>query len=406
MDIKNAKALVEKYGQEHLLEYYDQLSDEQKKSLISQIENLDFSVLENLTCGEEKPLGELSPADALSIEQIEEKKQEYREIGLKAIRQGKVAAVLLAGGQGTRLGLDAPKGTFNIGLSRELTIFGQQMNNIKDVTDEAGCLFHIFIMTSDLNDAVTRAFFEEKNYFGYDKDKIHFYIQDTAPTCSFDGKIYLEEKGKISSSPNGNGGWYSSLIKAGYGRMLKDCGIEWLNVYAVDNVLQRICDPVFVGATLNSGCACSGKVVKKSCPEERVGVLCKENGLPAIVEYYEMPEALAQLRDADGELTYRYGVILNYLFSVKTLNEIYRKKLPCHLAKKAIPHIENGEKVKPESPCGYKFETLAVDIVKLMGSCLAFEVERQREFAPVKNRTGVDSVESARKLLALNGIEL
>ena len=406
MDLLNAKAIVEKYGQEHLLEYFDELTKEQKSSLIAQIENTDFSVLENLHADGEKALGKLSPADALSIKQIKERSEEFRKEGIKAIQQGKVAAVLLAGGQGTRLGLDAPKGTFNIGVTRELTIFGQQMNNIKEVTDQAGCQFHIFIMTSDLNDKVTRAFFEEKNYFGYDKNKIHFYVQDTAPTCSFEGKIYLEEKDKISSSPNGNGGWYSSLIKAGYGNMLKEYGIEWLNIYAVDNVLQRICDPVFIGATLESGCACSGKVVKKSCPEERVGVLCKEDGQPAIVEYYEIPASLAEQRDEDGELTYRYGVILNYLFSVDKLNAIYLKKLPCHLAKKAIPHLEGGKKVKPESPCGYKFETLAVDIIKLMGSCLAFEVEREREFAPVKNKTGVDSVESARALLELNGIKL
>ncbi|MGN0817979.1 MAG: UTP--glucose-1-phosphate uridylyltransferase [Candidatus Coproplasma sp.] len=406
MDLLKAKAIVEKFGQEQLLEYYDELTEAQKESLLFQIEHTDYSVLENLSCGEEKPLGELSPADALSVKQIEERREEFYKSGLNAIRQGKVAAVLLAGGQGTRLGSDAPKGTFNIGVNRKLSIFGQQMNNVKEVTDAAGCLFHIFIMTSELNDRVTRAFFEENDFFGYDREKIHFYVQDTAPTCSFEGKIYLEEKDKISCSPNGNGGWYSSLIKAGFGKTLEENGIEWLNIYAVDNVLQRICDPVFVGATLVSGCACSSKVVKKTCPEERVGVLCKENGLPTIVEYYEMPAEIAEMRDADGELTYRYGVILNYLFSVKKLNEIYKKRLPCHLAKKAIPHMEGGEKVKPESPCGYKFETLAVDIVKLMGSCLAFEVVREREFAPVKNRTGVDSVESARKLLAINGVEL
>lgn len=406
MDLQKAEALVAEYGQEQLLKYYGELSEEQRASLLKQIEELDFSVLGNLSGSDEESLGELSPADALSVEQIDERRQEFSEKGIAALREGKVAAVLLAGGQGTRLGSDAPKGTFNIGVTRELSIFGQQMNNIKQVTEQTGSLFHIFVMTSDINDKATRDFFEEKDYFGYDREKIHFYVQDTAPTCSFDGKIYLEEKDKISCSPNGNGGWYASLIKAGYGGMLKENGIEWLNVYAVDNVLQRICDPVFIGATLESGCACSGKVVKKACPEERVGVLCKKNGLPAIVEYYEMPAALAEQRDADGELTYRYGVILNYLFSVDKLNEIYRQKLPCHLAKKAIPHIENGEKVTPKDPCGYKFETLAVDIVKLMGSCLGFEVVREREFAPVKNRTGVDSVDSARALLALNGVEL
>ena len=406
MTYTQAKELLEKYGQTQLLEYYDELTPEERNILLSDISKLDFSVLENLGTHGGKPLGKLSPADALSVEDIAKRRKEYEEVGLKAIREGKVAAVLLAGGQGTRLGSSLPKGMYDIGVTRPLTIFEQQMNNIFDVVKQAGCMFHIFIMTSAINDRATREYFKECNYFGYDPLKIHFYEQKLAPTCSKEGKIYLEEKHKVSLSPNGNGGWYASLVEAGYARFLHENGIEWLNIYAVDNVLQRICDPVFVGATLKSGCACSGKVVQKTSPEERVGVLCKEDGLPAIVEYYEMPADIAALRDPDGKLTYRYGVILNYLFSVEKLDKIYGDKLPCHLALKAIPHIEGGVKVTPAQPCGYKFETLAVDIVRMMGSCLAFEVEREREFAPVKNKTGVDSVESARRLLELNGVKL
>ncbi len=406
MNYAQAEELLAAHGQTQLLDYYDELTDEQRACLLSDIAKLDFSVLENLHSDYSKTLGKLSPADALSVDEVERNRAGFEEVGLEALRAGKVAAVLLAGGQGTRLGSSLPKGMFNIGVTRKLTIFEQQMNNIKEVTDRAGCMFHLFVMTSDLNDKATRAYFAENNYFGYDSSKIHFYEQKLAPTCSKEGKIYLDEKYKVSQSPNGNGGWYSSLIEGGYGPLLESEGIEWLNIYAVDNVLQRICDPVFIGATLKSGCACSSKVVSKISPEERVGVLCKEDGKPSIVEYYEMPKELASLRDADGRLTYRYGVILNYLFSVKTLNKIYKDKLPCHLAFKAIPHIEKGVKVIPTEPCGYKFETLAVDIVRLMGSCLAVEVVRENEFAPVKNKTGVDSVESARELLAFNGVKL
>lgn len=406
MDYIQAKKLLESEGQTQLLDYYDELTEEQKQRLLSDISGIDFSVLENLHTNNSKTLGKLSPADALSVEDVERNRAAFEEAGIEAIRAGKVAAVLLAGGQGTRLGSSLPKGMFNIGVTRTLTIFEQQMNNIKEVTDKAGCMFHLFVMTSDVNDAATREYFKDCNYFGYDPSKIHFYEQKLAPTCSKEGKIYLDEKYKVSLSPNGNGGWYSSLIDGGFGLLLKEEGIEWLNIYSVDNVLQRICDPVFIGATLKSGCASSSKVVKKVSPEERVGVLCKEDGLPAIVEYYEMPPELAARRDPDGQLTYRYGVTLNYLFSVEVLNKIYNDKLPCHLAFKAIPHIEKGVRVVPSEPCGYKFETLAVDIVRLMGSCLAVEVVREREFAPVKNRTGVDSVDSARELLKLNGIKL
>lgn len=406
MDYTQAKSLLEKYNQTQLLDYFGELDGAEKEKLLSDIEKLDFSVLENIGRGHERKIGKLSPADALSVEQVERNKEKFKSAGVEAIRSGKVAAVLLAGGQGTRLGSSLPKGMFNIGINRKLSIFEQQMNNIKEVVAEAGADFHIFVMTSDINYSDTRTFFEQNNYFGYDGEKIHFYKQKLAPTSSFDGKIYLEEKYKVSLSPNGNGGWYSSLIDAGYGDFLKENGIEWLNIYAVDNVLQRICDPVFIGATILSGCACGSKVVKKVSPQEKVGVLCKEDGLPTIIEYYEMPESYSSMRDEDGELTYRYGVILNYLFSVDKLNSIYKDKLPCHLAEKAIPHIENGKKVIPDRACGYKFETLVVDIVRLMGSCLAVEVERSREFAPVKNKTGVDSVDSARELLKLNGVEL
>jgi UDP-N-acetylglucosamine/UDP-N-acetylgalactosamine diphosphorylase len=147
-------------------------------------------------------------------------------------------------------------------------------------------------------------------------------------------------------------------------------------------------------------------VVKKACASEKVGVLCKQDQKPSIVEYYEMPDNLKELTDENGELVYRFGVILNYLFNVKKLNEIVNSKLPYHLAQKSVPHMENGEKVKPDAPCGYKFETLVVDMVKLMDTCLAYEVERSKEFAPVKNKEGVDSVVTARSLLTQNGVKL
>lgn len=406
MDIGNVKAILNKYGQTQLLEYYDELDENGRRELISSILHTDFSVLENLSFGKERSVGKLSPADALSLKEISENKGEFEAVGLKALREGKVAAVLLAGGQGTRLGISSPKGTFNIGVNRELSIFGCQMNNLKEVAKKAGVYPHLFVMTSHINDAQTRAFFKDNNYFGYPEEKVHFYVQNTAPAISFDGKILLEEKYRVALSPNGNGGWYNSLKNSPCGKILEDEGIEWLNVYGVDNVLQKMCDPVFIGATVLSGKACSGKVVKKVSPEEKVGVLCKEDGLPAIVEYYEMPVDKKCEQNADGGLTYCYGVTLNYLFGVEKLNGICGGKLPYHLALKKISCIENGEKIIPDEPNGYKPETLAVDIIKLMGSCLGFEVEREREFAPVKNMHGVDSVDTARELLIKNGVNI
>lgn len=407
MDYERAKLFLSQRGQSQLLDYYDELDEEQRRILLDEITNVNFSVVKNIqNNSEQKKTGKYKPVPAKSLEDIEKNRKKYEEEGIKLLKEHKVGAVLLAGGQGTRLGFDKPKGMFNIGVTRQLSIFEQLMNNIKDVTRVTGRNFPLFIMTSDVNNDETVAFFAENNYFGYSKDKIYFYIQDKEPVCDFDGKIFLSEKHRVALSPNGNGGWYSSLINSGLNRVLEREGVEWLNVFGVDNVLQRICDPAFIGATSLSRCFCGAKVVKKTCPEEKVGVLCERDGKPCIVEYYEMPPEFTKKYNRKGELSYRYGVTLNYLFNVHVLNATISWKLPYHLAKKAIPHIENGALAEPEEPNGYKFETLVVDMVRFMGNCLAFEVDRQKEFAPVKNKTGVDSVDTARELLKINGVEL
>ena len=188
---------------------------------------------------------------------------------------------------------------------------------------------------------------------------------------------------------------------------IKSKGIEWLNVFAVDNVLQQIADPLFIGAVVKSGSQSGGKVVSKADPNERVGVLCLEDGMPSIVEYYEMTPEMISRRNDDGELAYKYGVILNYLFSTEKLEQIMNQKMPVHVVEKKIPYMdENGNFISPEKPNGYKFETLVLDMVHMQDSCLPYEVVRSKEFAPIKNATGVDSVESARELLKENGVQL
>ena len=186
----------------------------------------------------------------------------------------------------------------------------------------------------------------------------------------------------------------------------KKRGVEWLNIFAVDNVLQKIADPLFIGAVLEKGFVSGAKVVHKAAPEERVGVLCREDGKPSIVEYYEMTEEMITSRKPDGDLSYAYGVILNYLFRIDELERLAGTKLQTHIAEKKIPYIDaQGNQVKPEIPNGYKFETLILDMIHLFDNCLPYEVVREHEFAPIKNRTGVDSLDSARELLTLNGID-
>lgn len=407
MDYERAKTYLKQLNQSHLLRYYDELDEDKRKILLDEIEKLNFSVVENIdkSCADVND-SLIEPFNATELPTIEKNYEKYKSEGLKLLANNKVAAVLLAGGQGTRLGFGKPKGMFNIGEARTLYIFEILLNTAKTVCELSKNYFHFFIMTSSDNHEDTCTFLSEHNYFGYPKEKIHFYIQSTEPSCDFNGNIFLSEKHRISQSPNGNGGWYSSLIASGFDKILREEKIEWLNVFGVDNVLQKICDPAFIGATYLSNSLCGTKVVKKSYPEEKVGLLCMRNGTPDIVEYSELPEELAKMRTPTGELVYRNGVILNYLFNVDALNRVISLSLPYHLAKKAITHVEDGKVIVPETPNGSKFETLVVDMVKIIGSCLGYEVIREKEFAPVKNKNGVDSVDTARDLLKANGYKI
>lgn len=374
--------------------------------LEKQLEEMDWSYLE-LIHGKEQKRGAFAPLGAMEVPEIEANKADFAEIGIDAIRHAKVGAVLLAGGQGTRLGFDKAKGMFNIGVTRELFIFEQLIENLKKVTTAAGAWVPLYIMTSDKNDEQTRAFFEEHAFFGYHPDYVKFFVQEMVPAVDFDGNILLETEDSLAMSPNGNGGWFKSLVKAGLDRDLKQKGVEWLNVFAVDNVLQQIADPVFVGATIRSGCVSGAKVVRKNDPYERVGALCLEDGRPSIVEYYELTPEMAEATGESGSLLYGFGVILNYLFRLDKLMEIESRQLPLHIVEKKVPYLdENGNLQKPQTPNAYKFETLILDMIYMMDNCLSFEVVREREFAPVKNATGVDSVESARELLVKNHITI
>ena len=391
--------------QEHIAAYLKKQSAEKQIALVEQINALDLSVLNSGETSEKR--GKFEPLFATTLREIEDNRERFTNSGLKAIRDGKVGAVLLAGGQGSRLGFDHPKGMFNIGQNRVLYIFECLINNLLEVTKAAGAYIPLFIMTSADNNKETREFFEEHAYFGYSSENVWFFVQEQLPTVDKNGKLMISENGNVLTAPNGNGGWYDSMAKTGMLRVVQNAKIEWLNVFAVDNVLQRIADPCFVGAVIESGKVSGAKVVAKAAPEEKVGVICLEDGKPSIVEYYEMTDEMLNQREPDGSLSYNYGVILNYLFRVDKLNSTLSVKLPLHRAFKKIKYMnDKGEVVVPMEPNAYKFETLVLDMVKLQDDCLAYEVDRNKEFAPVKNKTGVDSVDTAQELLRANGIEL
>ena len=402
-----AQKLLNDKNQPQVLKYFDSLDEGAKQELLQQIENINWDDFDKIGTASQSQRGEFAPPPALSIDEISQNKAAYEKLGLDAIKNGEVAAVLLAGGMGTRLGFDLPKGCFDVGQTRHLYIFECLINNLLDVVKQSGVYIPLYIMTSEKNDKATQSFFAEHNYFGYDKSFVKFFIQDMACAVDYDGKLLLEEKGRLATSPNGNGGWFTSMVKAGLDKDLHARGVKWINIFAVDNVLQKIADPVFVGATIDGNYQSASKVVRKVEPHEKMGLLCLEDGKPSIVEYYEMSKEMAESRDFDGSLTYKYGVTLNYLFSLAKLEQIVDDSLEVHVVEKKIPYIDaDGNKVSPTEPNGYKFELLVLDMVHMMDNNLAFEVERQKEFAPIKNLHGTDSVDSARELLKLNNVTL
>ncbi len=408
MTKNEALAFLTPLGQEHIMRYYDTLSPERQQHLLDQIADLnpESPQFKDPSALEQKR-GKFDPLGALTLSSIAEDADKYREIGLNALQKGKLGAVLLAGGQGSRLEFDHPKGCYNIGLTHPLYIFECLIHNLLDVVHEVGVFIPLFVMTSIENSDETQAFLAEHHYFGYDPDYVTFFPQEVEPAVDESGKLLLAAPDELVRTPNGNGGWFGSMQRAGLIEKIKAQGIEWLNVFAVDNVLQRIADPVFLGATIASGCVSGGKVVAKADPDERIGVLCLEDDHPSIVEYYEMTEEMRTLYEPDGTLTYRFGVILNYLFRTDCLEKTLGNSFPLHIAHKKVPYLDDeGNYVKPSSPNAYKFETLVLDMVHMQDSCLPFEVKREWEFAPIKNATGVDSVDTARALLAATGTVL
>jgi UDP-N-acetylglucosamine/UDP-N-acetylgalactosamine diphosphorylase len=408
LERKKLITLLERYGQQHLLSYYDALVGEEKNKFAKQIEKVDWKLITRVhEKQKDHKRGHFEPIEGMSLKQIEENKEGFSEVGLEMIRAGKIGAVLLAGGQGTRLGCEGPKGVVNVGISKDLYIFELLFRNLMEVTRKAGTWVPLYIMTSEKNHNETVAFLKEHHFFQYPEEYVIFFVQEMVPSVDFEGRLFMEKPDGLSLSPNGNGGWFSSMVKAGLLEDLQKRGVEWLNIFAVDNVLQQIIDPAFIGATIKLDYVSGAKVVRKAEPNERVGVLCLEDSKPSIVEYYEMIDEMIHKRNSQGELSYTFGVILNYVFRVDKLKKILDTSMPIHMVERKIPFLtEDGQYIVPENPNGYKFEELVLDMIHLLDNCLPFEVVREKEFAPIKNATGVDSLESARELLKKNGVDL
>ena len=406
MGLEALRSVLTENRQEHLLPFLDGMTAKEAADFEAEIGKIDFSALMAI-CEHSATRGKITPIEAYTLEKRSEHRKQNVAQGIEILKSGKLAALMLAGGQGTRLGSDRPKGCYNIGVTRDYYLFQAHVEKLLSVRKKHGVSIPLYIMTSDKNHEDTVSFFEKHEYFGYGKENIGFFRQKSAPCTDFDKKLLMESKSRLATAPNGNGGWYISLLESECGKRMRLRGIEWISLFGVDNPLQRFCCEEFIGASVCAGADCSVKVVPKAYPEELMGVMCLEDGKPSMIAYAEMSDELRYAKDADGNLLYTYGDILNMIFRVEALDRCMGADMPVHIARKKIPYADaDGTVHSPDSPNGFKYEQFLFDAFRYMNSVFLYEVERQKEFAPIKNLIGADSVESARKMLTENGVEL
>ncbi len=401
-DIEAVKPKLKKYGQEHLLKFYDNLDENKKEKLLKQIENIDFELINSLydsTKGNaKKDNAKIEPIDFIDKYKLNDKYKYYEEIGKKAIKAGELAVVTMAGGQGTRLGHSGPKGTFDIGLDSHKSLFELLCDSIKEEAKKYDVQIPWFIMTSKENNKDTIEFFKKNKYFGYEKN-IYFFIQGELPMIDTEGKILIGEDGLIKLAADGHGGVYESLVKSNMVNKMKELGCKWVFIGGVDNCLAKMVDPVLMGIAIDKNVTAAGKSVVKANPHEKVGAFCKKNGKPSVVEYSEITDEMAEAVDENGELLYGESHILCNLFSVDAIERMGSNPLPYHIAFKKATYIDkDGNKVVPTSPNAFKFEAFLFDAFGEVDDMAILRVKREEEFAPVKNASGVDSPETARKL--------
>ena len=404
--LEEAKAILKKYNQEHLLNGYEKLEEKKQKQLLNQIMNIDFELIKSLYDNTKKENltnnDKIEPMEYLDKYKLNDKYKYYENIGKQAIKEGKLAAVTMAGGQGTRLGHTGPKGTYDIGLDSHKSLFELLCDYLKEEGKKYGVTIPWFIMTSRENNKETVEFFEKNKFFGYQKDKnIFFFIQGELPMVDTEGKILIGEDGLIKQAADGHGGIYESLVKNGMTEKMKQLGIEWVFIGGVDNCLVKMVDPVLMGVAIDKEVTVACKSIVKANPHEKVGVFCKRNGRPGVIEYSEITDEMAEAVDENGELLYGESHILCNLFNIKAVERMGTTPLPYHSAYKKAKFIDkDGNLVVPDSPNAYKFEAFLFDAFGEVYDMAILRVKREEEFAPVKNAdsAGVDCPSTARKL--------
>lgn len=400
-------------GQEHLLTFWDELSASERDDLVAQIGDLDLSSIpawvETLVRNQpEAPVvpHDFQPARSYSprpqSDAARDKYAQALQLGDDLISAGRVAGFVVAGGQGTRLGFDGPKGNYPISPVRNKTLFRVFAETIAAVSQRHSTVCPWYVMTSPLNHATTVEIFESNDFYSLGRENVFIFQQGTLPNFDFDGKILLADKGSIARSPDGHGGCLQALRHSGALADMKKRGVEYISYWQVDNPLVKLFDPLFVGLHALDEAQMSSKAVVKNAPGEKVGNFCLVDGKVTVIEYSDLPDELAEKRDADGSLLFHLGSIAIHMISTSFVEKLggHGISLPLHRAVKKIPHVDlQGRRVDPMEPNGVKLESFIFDALPMAENSVILEIERSDQFAPTKNATGVDSAESTRAMM-------
>ncbi len=409
--MENTLKLLKKHNQGHLLRFRGQLDQSAGKALIGQINSLDMPKIElwadkYIKNGYNEPLpdkfeaADYYPANPQD-DKTKDKFDKAKQLGQELISSGKVGAFVVAGGQGTRLGFDGPKGNYPVSPIKNKTLFQIFAETIKEVSKKYNTTCPWYVMTSPLNDAATKQIFEQNDYFGLKKANVFIFQQGTNPNFDFQGRILLADKDKIACSPDGHGGSLKALYQSGAVKDMRDRGIEYVSYWQVDNPLINIFDPLFIGLHALDNCQMSSKTLIKNSPFEKVGNFCLVDDKINIIEYSNLPDELAKQTNPDGSLAFKLGSIAIHIISTDFIESINSEgfSLPLHKAIKKIPYIdEQGNLIKPTEPNGVKLESFIFDAVPMASNSMILETIRAQEFGPVKNVTGIDSAETSRLL--------
>ena len=403
--VQDAIDILKMYNQEHIIKLLEKLDEEQKAELIEQINHIDFHQIMELYDNTKKEIeikeNKIEPLPYLDKAKLTtEQKEEFEKLGEEVIRNNQYAVVTMAGGQGTRLGHSGPKGTFKLDVyGKGKYLFEILAENLKQANKKYDVSIPWYIMTSKENNKQTVEFLEKNNYFGYNKDDVIIFTQSELPLIDTEGKLLINKDMKIKEASDGNGGTYSSLRASGSLADMKERGIKWVFIGGVDNALLKMADTTLLGMAVKKGVQIASKSVVKANPHEKVGVFCKMNGHPKVIEYAELPEKMAEEIDDNGELKYGESHIMCNLYTIDAIEKVSKETLMYHSAFKKNSYIdEEGKEVIPEEPNSYKFESFIFDAFEFFDDIAILRGKREDDFAPVKNKDGVDSPRTAKEL--------